>query len=71
MRHILTAAAAIAVCGMFTSVSAEAQTYVSGGPRQAGNMCRVSTFSNDSDYYGYWAPCAPQAAAAPRKKHSR
>ena len=73
MRHILTAAAAIAVCGILSSVSAQAMDFIPGGPKQVGNMCRVSTYSNDSDYFGYWAPCPEQtvAQAGTNKRKSR
>ncbi len=62
MRHILTAAAAIAVSGFLVSTAAVAQ-YQAGGPGQIGGQCKVVTDS-DADAYGYMAPCAPSAAAS-------
>ncbi len=62
MRHILTAAAAIAVSGLLLSTAAVAQ-YQAGGPTQANGQCKVVTDS-DADAYGYMAPCAPSAHAA-------
>ena len=64
MRHILTAAAAIAVSGFLVSTAAFAQ-YQPGGPAQASGQCKVSTDGSGNDSYGYMAPCAPSAAAAP------
>jgi hypothetical protein len=62
MRHILTAAAAIAVSGLLLSTAAVAQ-YQQGGPTQANGQCKVSTDGGGNDSYGYMAPCAPSAAA--------
>ncbi len=53
MRHILTAAAAIAVSGLLVSTAAVAQ-YQAGGPAQASGQCKVSTdgMGNDLRLYG-------------------
>jgi hypothetical protein len=64
MRHILTAAAAIAVSGLLLSTAAVAQ-YQAGGPVNAGGLCKVSTDGMGNDSFGYYGPCAPGAAAAP------
>jgi hypothetical protein len=64
MRHILTAAAAIAVSGLLVSTAAVAQ-YQAGGPTNVAGMCKVSTDGMGNDSFGYYAPCAPSAAAAP------
>jgi hypothetical protein len=58
MRHVLTAAAAIAVCGLLATASARAaSTHFSGSPLQDGNQCWVST--NDLGF-GYWHDCPSQ-----------
>ena len=46
MRHILIAAAALAVSGFAASTAAKAQTYQAGAPVQVGNMCKVNTDNN-------------------------
>lgn len=70
MRHVLIAAAALAVGG-FAAPTANAQNtlpYVAGGPERIGNMCIVKTDSVGNDDYGYYAPCAQQVrASAPRR----
>ena len=72
MRHVLFAAAALAVGGFVASTAANAQSsmpYVAGGPVKVGNMCIVSTDPGGNDDYGYYAPCGQQAvASAPRAK---
>jgi hypothetical protein len=65
MRFILTAAA-LAAAFAVTTANAE-PTYVQGGPVQQGNMCNISTTGSDG-FFGYVAPCAPQAAPAKKKK---
>lgn len=67
MRHVLIAAAALAVSGLFAS-AASAQTYVAGGPVKVGNMCLVDTDGMGNGSYGYYEPCAVRAqASAPRR----
>jgi hypothetical protein len=61
MRHILTAAVAIAVSGLISTV-AVAQ-YQPGGSKQVSGMCKVSTDAGGNDTAGYMAPCPPAAAA--------
>ena len=69
MRHILIAAAALAVSGFVASTVAKAQTYQAGGPMQVGSMCKVGTDDRGDDSYGYYQPCGQQAvASAPRRK---
>jgi hypothetical protein len=68
MRHVLTAAAAIAVCSVLATASASAQTtHFAGGPIQDGNQCWVST--NDLGF-GYWHNCPgqPDTHIAHKKK---
>jgi hypothetical protein len=56
MRSMMTAVAALALCGLFAATSARAEeTHNSGGPVQAGNQCWVSTHP-DKDM-GYWKDC--------------
>jgi hypothetical protein len=59
MRHLLTAAAVIAVGGFFALTPARAEMlYYQGGPVVQNGMCQIST---DGDQrYGYWAPCPNQ-----------
>ncbi|HEY2755708.1 MAG TPA: hypothetical protein VGJ01_08185 [Pseudolabrys sp.] len=62
MRHVLTAAAAVAVCGVLATASARAEsTHYSGGPLQDGKQCWVST--NNDLGYGYWHNCPTQPVA--------
>jgi hypothetical protein len=70
MRHVLIAAAALAVCGFVASTAANAQViYQAGGPLKIGNMCKVATDQRGDDSYGYYEPCGEQAvASAPRRK---
>ena len=64
MRHLLTAAAAFAVSGLLLSAAAQAQSaYDAGGPERVGTLCKVSTDGMGNDSFGYYAPCAPKAAA--------
>ena len=57
MRHLLIAAAALAVGGLLASTAARAEMlYYPGGPERSGNMCQISTDGDKN--YGFWAPCA-------------
>lgn len=71
MRHILIAAAALAIGGL-VSPAANAQSsppYVAGGPVKVGAWCAVDTDKGGNSSYGYYAPCGQQAvASAPRRK---
>ncbi len=59
MRHILTAAAAIAVSGLLASIPVRAETaFQAGGPAKAGNQCKVIT-DDGAEMYGYYANCPP------------
>ena len=62
MRHVLIAAAALAIGG-FASTAVTAQTYQAGGPDRVGNMCKVVTDDRGDDSYGFYAPCGAQALA--------
>jgi hypothetical protein len=65
MRHILTAAAAIAVSGVFALTAARAETpYQAGGPAQIGTTCKVVT--DGDEMHGYYTEC-PKAAPAVRQ----
>lgn len=70
MRRILTAAAALAVCGLIASVSARAEpVHYAGGPMAEGKLCWIST--NNDLGYGYWRACpgpAPKMKRAGKKK---
>jgi hypothetical protein len=72
MRYLLTAAAALAACGILAT-AANAQTFQPGGPLKVSNMCKVVTDSNtEIEAYGYYAPCAYQAQAqAPARRNRR
>jgi hypothetical protein len=62
MRHVLTAAAAVAVCTVLATAAANAQTtHFAGGPIQDGKQCWVST--NNDLGYGYWRDCPAQPVA--------
>jgi hypothetical protein len=65
MRHLLIAAAALAVGGLLASTAARADmAYYQGGPVAQGGMCQLST---DGDgRYGYWAPCPAAPARTAR-----
>jgi len=71
MRHVLIAAAALAIGG-FVASAANAQSspaYDAGGPTKVGNMCAVNADGVGNDNYGYYTPCGQQAvASAPRRK---
>jgi len=65
MRHVLTAIAAVAVCGFIATTSVRAEpSHDLGGPVTAGNSCWVSASSNDQ---GYWKDC-PKPVKIKRKK---
>jgi hypothetical protein len=69
MRNILCAAiAAAAICGMSISLAVADPDHVPGGPVQEGNMCWVSTQSDNG--YGYWKECAPTVKPMHHKKGS-
>jgi hypothetical protein len=58
MRHILTAAAAIAVSGLLASTAVRAETpFNAGGPAKAGQQCKVIT-DDGAEMYGYYANCS-------------
>ncbi len=64
MRHVLFAAAALAIGGFVASTVADAQTFQGGSPGRIGNLCKVATDANgDMDNYGYYEPCGRQARA--------
>jgi len=72
MRRVLTAAAAVAACGLITSGSAFAQTqYQAGGPSRVGNMCRVGTDEGGSAAYGYYQPCPQNQPAQKAAKAAK
>ncbi|HZD89364.1 MAG TPA: hypothetical protein VE224_04655 [Pseudolabrys sp.] len=73
MRHVLIAAAALAVCGFVASSAAQAQVaYQAGGPMKVGSMCKVGTDDRGDDSYGYYQPCGYQSVAeAPVKRRHR
>ena len=61
MRSMMTAVAALALCGLFAATSARAEeTHNSGGPVQVGNQCWVSTHPDKDS--GYWKDCPAQAS---------
>jgi hypothetical protein len=56
MRHIITAAAAIAVCGFLASTPVRAEpVFQSGGPVKVGDYCK--TVTDPFEFYGYYAQC--------------
>jgi hypothetical protein len=58
MRHIIAAAAAIAVCGLLASTTVRADPlFEAGGPAKIGALCHVSTDQNGNDSYGYFTGC--------------
>jgi hypothetical protein len=66
MRSMMTAVAALAVCGLLASTSARAEeVHLAGGPVQVGNQCWVSTQSDQG--FGYWRDCAKPAHASKKK----
>jgi hypothetical protein len=66
MRSMMTAVAALAVCGLFTATSARAETvHYAGGPVQVGSQCWVST--NNDNGFGYWRDC-PKPVHTSKKK---
>jgi len=57
MRHILTAAAAIAVSGLLASSGVRAETpFNSGGAAKTGTQCKVIT-DDGAEMYGYYTTC--------------
>lgn len=59
MRHILIAAAAIAVSGLLASTGVRAETpFQSGGPTKSGQQCKIIT-DDGAEMYGYYATCPP------------
>jgi hypothetical protein len=63
MRSMMTAIAALALCGLVAATSARAEEiHNSGGPVRAGNQCWVSTHV-DKDM-GYWKDCPAEASAS-------
>jgi len=74
MRHFLTAAAAIAACGLIAATAARAEpAFEAGGPIRVGNMCSVSTDDANNGSFGYKTLCpqTQQAKAVKRHKKSR
>lgn len=66
MRSMMTAIATLAVCGMFATASARAETtHYAGGPVTVGNQCWVST--NNDNGFGFWKDC-PKPSPVMRKK---
>ena len=75
MRHILIAAAALAVGGFMASSPASAQqgspVFVAGGPEQVAGWCKVTTDAQGNDSFGYYQACpgASFASEPRRRKH--
>jgi len=70
MRHILTAAAAIAVSALLASTAVRAQTnYQPGGPAKVGNQCIVIT--DEDQGFGYYAACPPGSKSVVRNVKKR
>jgi hypothetical protein len=66
MRILMTAVAALAVCGLFASNPVRAEeAHYAGGPVQVGNQCWVST--NNDNGFGYWRDC-PKPVHVSKKK---
>jgi hypothetical protein len=55
MRYVLRAAIAAAICAMSVTLAAAQSTHSAGGPLREGNMCWVST--NSDNGFGYWHEC--------------
>ena len=67
MRHILIAAAAIAVSGLLASSGVRAETpFNPGGPEKAGTQCKVIT-DDGAEMYGYYAACLPGSTPVARQ----
>ena len=65
MRHLLVAAAALAVGGFVVSTTVHAETlFYPGGPNRVGAMCQVN--ADGENFYGYVAPCPAAPASAKR-----
>jgi hypothetical protein len=70
MRHVIIAAAALAISGAFAAAKAE-PIFEPGGPVKVGNSCKVMTQvgGNEAGYYG---PCPKEAKkVAKRGKKSK
>ena len=68
MRHLLTAAVALAVGGFVATTAAHADMlYYQGGPVVNGSMCQVTT--DGDNRYGYWMPC-PASATVKHVRHT-
>jgi hypothetical protein len=67
MRHILTAAAALAVSGLLASIPVRAETtFQAGGAAKAGTQCKVIT-DDGAEMYGYYANCPPGSQPVARQ----
>jgi hypothetical protein len=67
MRHILIAAAAIAVSGLLASSGVRAETpFNAGGPAKTGQQCKVIT-DDGAEMYGYYANCPPGSTPVARQ----
>ena len=65
MRHLLIAAAALAVGGLVASTVARAEVlFYPGGPNRVGAVCQIQT--DGENFYGYVAPCPAAPAKAKR-----
>jgi len=67
MPKVLTAVAAIAVCGLFAMTGASVQTHDLGGMTKSGKMCWMGT-DGLTGTYGYWAACPKPAKMAKHEK---
>ena len=68
MRHLITAAIALAVCGLVSLSPARAEPDHSlGGPIKMGKMCWVGT-DGGGGIYGYWSDCAKPMRAVRKAK---
>jgi hypothetical protein len=68
MRYFLTAAAALAACGLIASTAARAETpFVPGGPVKVGDMCKVTTDAMGNDSFGYYEPCPQQVVRVSKR----
>ena len=74
MRYVVIAAAALAVSGLLTVTSSQAEPrYVPGGPAKLGNVCQASAGGEWDHEYGYITPCpkAKKVAAKAKKKSKK
>jgi hypothetical protein len=60
MRYILGTAIAATICGMSVALAAAEPIHYAGGPEREGNMCWVST--NSDQGFGYWHECMTPVA---------